>query len=685
MDDGAGTREPVSGRRALPPRASVALLVLVTVLVFANALPGGFHLDDHFRVVQNPEITRFWPPWRHLLDPSTSSSLPSIVQYRPLLPLTLSIDHALFGMDARAFHATNLLLHLGAVLLVLLLARELLRQAAPPGLEAGPARERLALAAALLYAVHPVAGVPVEYVCARDLLLMQVCLLGSFVVYLRLRRLGDTPWRWAATLGLMALSLLGKTNAVALPALVLASELLLRGARLTAARTWARVLPFALVAIAFFAWTRGVLGFSDADQLVVSHGAFWNWPLTEAKVHLFHYLRDVVWPLWLHPLPAVAWVDSPADPRAWLGVAVIVGSLVLAFRWRRRRPLAALAIVAWWILLAPTSSFVPLRSAAADYRPVPSLPWMALLLVLVGRRLLPARVRIPALGLAVLGLGGVAISNNAIWQTERGLWEHSVALGGTAVARLNLARTLMEDDPGRARALLHEALEEIPDYIRAYLMLGLIDIRQGDPDAGCARLQYAVDLDPDLAESRYWQAVGLADAGRSERAAEVARTAARMDPDQPRFADAADRFAWLAALAAQGEGRDDDALEWLAGLHAHRSAFLNSRFVEAWSRYRLGDLEGAVTAYEQHLRERPDDVQATFNLAYTLMELGRWDEAVTRFRDVLALDPDLAPAHLHLASCLGALGRTEEAAREQERAEQLGADEAPAADDDGAP
>ena len=80
----SGRWEPDPG--SWRPRA-VALLVLLPVAVFASSLDNGFHLDDFYRIVDNPGIRQVAPMGRHFTDPSTNAWLPRLVQYRPLLPL----------------------------------------------------------------------------------------------------------------------------------------------------------------------------------------------------------------------------------------------------------------------------------------------------------------------------------------------------------------------------------------------------------------------------------------------------------------------------------------------------------------------------------------------------------------------------------------------------------------------
>src|SRR6187431_3386674 len=80
--------------------------------------------------------------------------------WEPLAWLSLALDWELFGLSARAFHATNLWLHAASAVLVYALARRLAR---PPAL----AGRAAAAAAAALFAVHPLRVESVAWVVER--------------------------------------------------------------------------------------------------------------------------------------------------------------------------------------------------------------------------------------------------------------------------------------------------------------------------------------------------------------------------------------------------------------------------------------------------------------------------------------------------------------------------------------
>ena len=637
----------------------LALLVLVPVLVFSNTLENGYHLDDAYRIKTNTELDRVAPIWRHFLDPYTSTSHPPIAQYRPFLPLSYTLTHALAdatGVSRLAMsHVGNIAVHIGCVLLLYLLGCELLRRHAPPD-PGGVDRGTTALAGALVFAAHPVAGVPVNYLCARDLLLMQLFLLGSLLAYGRMRRVGDSPLGWTVALLLMACSLLSKTNALVAPVLVLAFELVLGGGRFLAWDTWRRVLPFAGLSVGFVAWTRWGLDFSDAGQLLIDRSPL-EYPLTQLDVHLTHYARNLFWPFRLRPEPHVDAVTSVMDPAVLGGAVLVVGSLLLAGRWRDRLPVASFGILGYWILFALTSSVLPMRRLATDYRQVPSLALLCLGLAALLARRLPAPTRRPLLVVLVLYLAASGWWMNRVWVDGETLWGHTVAHGGRPNAHLNYGRSLMRKDPELAEFHLHEALRLAPNQIFAMVNLGVLHGRQGDPEA-VEWVDRAVAARPDWGLTHKWRAEVLGMLGRHEEANASWRQAAELAPRDV-------EYQYRAALAAQTSGDVAGSRAYLDRLHAVVDAHRDSRFLEGFALQSAGETAAALAAYDRHLAGAPEHAKSWFNRGLALRDLGRHEEAVESLLRSLELDPDNRSAHYHLSTCYQALGRQEDALRER--------------------
>ncbi|HSN15568.1 MAG TPA: hypothetical protein VLT61_13120, partial [Anaeromyxobacteraceae bacterium] len=126
----------------------------VTVVAYLPSIRGEFQFDDN-AILSAPGT----------LDPSSFLAPAAWRASRPLTALTFALDHAAGGFEPLAWHATNVAIHLAAVLLAWRLARRLLaRAAAGGGAAAERTREWAALAAAALFALHPVQTEAVSYV-----------------------------------------------------------------------------------------------------------------------------------------------------------------------------------------------------------------------------------------------------------------------------------------------------------------------------------------------------------------------------------------------------------------------------------------------------------------------------------------------------------------------------------------
>jgi Tfp pilus assembly protein PilF len=654
--EGNGTDEPRRARGAWWLGIAAAALVGLPVFVLWGSLANAYQLDDVYRIEQNVEIEHVRPVLRHFTDPRTSTSLPSLEQYRPLLPLSLSLTAWAgdrLGVERVVAHrAGNLTLHVLTGLLVWALLAELLRRA-PPRVCAR--RRPLAFAGALSFALHPVAGIPVQYLCSRDLGLANLFLVAALLVYARMRRSarGDTVLGWACTLALLAVSLSAKTNGAAFFGVVLAFELTLAGGRLREPGVWVRAAAAGAVTLALFLWTRA-LGFSDAAQLVDAERSPLAYGLTELKVHLFYYLRNAVWPLYLRPLPDVA-ASGAGDWRAILGAAFVAGSLVLAWRARRRRPELAFAVCAYWVLFAPTSSLIPLRSFATDYRQVPSLVFLTLWFVAGPLAALPARAAAAVTVAAAAGLGVLSQRQGEVWRTPLTLWGDAVAKGTTGRGHQNFAFAVQDVDPVLAEEHYQIALRENPGDVYSRINLGLLRLNMGRITDGMAEVERAVQLRPDWAITYRWLAFANRRTGARENAARASARAAELDPRDP------DHLYW-AGYDLQALGEHAAALPWLERLEREFGAFRDSAFRLAWAYQEVGRPDRAIPLYESFLERSPDHVQALFNLAHARKTRGDFAGAAPGFERVLELSPRYRECHLHLAECYERLGDSARAA-----------------------
>src|SRR5215471_16036052 len=136
------------------------LLIGAVLAAFGASLGSGFHLDD-------------------------DGIFSGFDRARPLTSLTFWLNNQIGGQDALGYHALNLLLHLGAVLL----AFECLKRMMP---------QRAAFVAAAIFAVHPLQAEAVNYVSARGILLVTLLCLAGLSFWLRGQKWVAVFWFAAA-------------------------------------------------------------------------------------------------------------------------------------------------------------------------------------------------------------------------------------------------------------------------------------------------------------------------------------------------------------------------------------------------------------------------------------------------------------------------------------------------------
>jgi len=169
------TAEPMTSEPRSPGPGRCAwswaplLVVLAAILVHSHAVRDGLYEPDEWTVLNLGRTFAHAP-----VDAADGIEAPDALRftYRRVLelPLFTALYH-LFGYEARAFRALNLLLHAAAAVLVLLLARRKL------------GREDLAIFAALLFAVHPKSWELAAVASATPWALATVLLLGSLLLF----------------------------------------------------------------------------------------------------------------------------------------------------------------------------------------------------------------------------------------------------------------------------------------------------------------------------------------------------------------------------------------------------------------------------------------------------------------------------------------------------------------------
>lgn len=536
------------------------LLVVAGAAVYCNSLDGVFLFDDLPNIVERERIRSLLPVG------------PLLAARRPVVELSLAVNYALGGLDPRGYHIGNIVIHIlagltlfGVVRRTLLLKRNGVTSRNASGREMPPVMGKeaerdngafgngFAFTVALLWLVHPLQTESVTYLVQRAESLMGLFYLATLYCVIRGAQAPQPLVWYTAAVASCALGMGSKGVMVTAPLLMLLYDrvFLADSVRDVFRRRWG--LHAALSATWLILWICGIATSVFDTSNEISRAGFGfqgispvDYLLTQPGVILY-YLRLAVWP---HPLCLdYAWpvADSAV---AIAGSALVIGLLGAAVVWAfRRAPSIGFAGAWYFLILAPTSSFIPIRDPLFEHRMYLPLAGMIVAAAAMGhwalKRLTDARrlssrthVRI-ASGLVLLiavALGTTTIRRNLDYRSQFGMWmDIADKRPNNARAQVNLASELLRypDRLDDVIAHVQRALRIDPTIAVAHENLGKALFRQGRVGEAIESLRRAAALSPKLAGPHFGLAVALDTAGRLSEAVESYRTVLRLQPDHP--------------------------------------------------------------------------------------------------------------------------------------------------------
>lgn len=463
----------------------VLLIVAGTTLAYVPALSAPFVMDDVLGIAANPSIQSPAAPQAALTPPP---GLP--VSGRPVVNVTLAINYrlnALLGIDQRrdpdgrykavGFRLLNLLFHLCTGALLFGVLRRAIREPVIPE-DWRPLADSIAGMVCALWLLHPIQSEVINYVVQRTEALASLFYVLTLYCSIRAWDAGDANARlrwYAAAVLACVLGVGSKEVAISAPLAVMLYD---RAFRAHAWRDLLRVpdgrlrfyAALALACVGAFAlFSHGARGNSAGFDLGV---AWYDYLYTQCWA-ISHYLMLVVW-------PSALTVDYPQQlvtgARGVPGAIFLtaLGAAVL-LAWSRLAKFGWFAFIGAWffILLAPSSSVVPIPTEIVAERRIYLALVSVLLLMVVGAEW-SRRTYVKSI-------------------SQRQLW-----LGFSAIAAvLALTTATRSHTYSTSELLWRDAVLKSPSDLRAWDNLGSAFAREGPPHYAEAEVAFkrAIALD----------------------------------------------------------------------------------------------------------------------------------------------------------------------------------------------
>ena len=446
--------KPPATAAGRPPWAYAAACfaaIFVAFWAYEPSLHGAFLFDDTVLPFALPSFTAPFMAW--------------IRGVRPVLMATYWVNSYFWGANSYSFHVFNVIFHLVTTGFIFLIVRRLLEWARTTN----PPRDLLAAFAAAIFLLHPIQTESVAYLAGRSEAVSVMILYAAFTVFLYRRK---TAIGWGTALLVLLLfgaALLSKEHTIALPALLLLTDywwnpgFSLRGA-------WSNWKLYGMMAlgaaggVAFF-WR--LIMFSRSAGFHVEGLTWYQYFFTQCRA-LFIYPAEFLFPVRLNADWDFPISQTIFDHGAIVGLIVLAALAVAAWIYRKRYPLACFGFFAYLLLMAPTSSILPIKDPVAERRIYLSMLGLLLIVVDILRNVKVEPKKLTAiLAAIVLAAACVTRARSAIWADPVALWQDAAAKSPhKRRALFQLASAY--SDAGRYREAVEQyhqtALQFRPDY-----------------------------------------------------------------------------------------------------------------------------------------------------------------------------------------------------------------------------
>ncbi|OGW41847.1 MAG: hypothetical protein A2132_05725 [Nitrospirae bacterium RBG_16_43_11] len=519
-------------------RSSLAVFILLMVLsvtVYLNSLDNGFHFDDIHHIVENRYLRSLNNIPRFFIDIDTFSAESAVSggHFRPLVLTSHAVSYAISGANPVGYHIVSLIFHVGSAFMLFLIVRGMLG-----GCVEAQSRETLqsgffiALAASLIFAVHPFNSEAVNYITARSSLMSGFFYFLAFYCWVRYRggEIEDrskklevrsqaksnflllSSYFYLSSLLAFLLSLLSKEMAITLPVVLFIYDLYFipvsedslfkrfkRHCRVSAA-----ILPFVLVISIPYIIASIYLADSRISSKPIN---YYLHLLTQAKV-IVKYIYLLFVPAGLsveHNIHFATSIWEASVIGSIVLIVLIVAILLILYRHKDVEWRSVSFFTFWFFISLLPVVLVVLQAPLQENRGYIAAAGFAVFAGTVLNKSVQwsrrhAGLKILLLILVLILYSAMTIERNVIWASEYNLWEDAVNKSPMSWrAHYALGKVYynsrLED---LAIKEIARAVEIKPDYFDALHSLGVIYMKRGDLVQAREMLEKAVDAEP------YW-------------------------------------------------------------------------------------------------------------------------------------------------------------------------------------
>lgn len=638
--------------------ASVVLVIITTAIYYKSLNNQLTTWDDDYYISNNADI-------RTLHGDSIGATLKKAFtsyvsgNYHPLTMLSLSIDYNTHQLDAKAYHLTNLIVHILNTLLVLCFIWLLTEQ------------KWVAFITALLFAIHPMHVESVAWASERKDVLYSFFYLAALCMYiLYLKKEKYKAHFYVLTFFLFGLAVLSKAMAVSLPIVFFALDYFL-GRKITF-KVILEKIPFLVLSFIF-----GYVAILAQKSGNAIHVDYYNF--SDRILFTCYGIMMYLWKF-IAPLNLSCYYNYPTKLDGifpaiiYISPILILVLLFLIYRSIRFGKDVLFGFGFFIITIALVLQILPVGGAVIADR-YSYLPYIGLFFIVArginGLLEKNSSLKIPSIVVLLFFIGMccyLSFQRTKVWHDSISLWNNAIENEKFDIAPLAFK--------SRATAYymagnFEKAKSDYDQYIR---------ITNNNPDVFCDRgiaLYYlnkyedaindfnqAIQLDPKLLRAYHFRGLSNFNLKKYENTIENFQHAIQLKPDY--------HFAYYTCgLSYYYLGKYEEAIkEYTSAIQQNRE------YAEAFSNrglayFNLKKFNEALSDYDTSIRLNPQYANAYYNRALTYDQLKKYTEAIKDYSATIQLLPAFSQAYYNRALDYFAIQKFELALNDALKAKQL--------------
>lgn len=478
------------------------IIAVVSFFVYYNSLNNDFVFDDESVVQNNTSI-------------QTLANIPKFFTaeegfhkvigryYRPVVSSLYAVDFAMWGLNPFGFHLTNVIIHVIASLLLLMILLKLF----------GDYKHGLlsALIGALIFAVHPVHTEAVSWVSGRTDSLTTLFFFLSFLFYIKYSEEGNKKSFLVVASIAYFIGLLSKEMIVTTPVLMFLYDYFFKKREFSWFKSNALPYIVFITATIIFVLIRYIVLKDVVDRTTYMY--FYGKDTETAVLTMFKtipvYFRLLIFPLNLlyHYNGVLPDSNSISDLRVLFSLLFVVVMIGVSFYLQKKYGEVSFSILFFFVSLLPVMNFIPTMNFMAErflYLSSFALSVLVSYLLIKFLNEKNKNLLVTMFLLIVVVFGYLTYKRNFDWKNNETLYMTADGKDGSVllVNAGNMYANKKNFDEAEKR--YRRAIEIRDNSVLAHHNLGLIFLIKGNIDSAEIKFKKGLAIDS-LAPDGYFQ------------------------------------------------------------------------------------------------------------------------------------------------------------------------------------